>query len=65
MIYRVYNKYHDPKYYLGDFGRALAEDSYKNICNYADSIDRRGLYLYHYYFFNNAPGDWRVKIRGI
>lgn len=62
IIHRMYRKYHNPKEYVGDFIRALAEDSYKKLCNLADSKNRRALYLYHYYLYNNAMRDWREKM---
>lgn len=63
QIHRAYKKYHDPPEYAGKFIRELAKDSVRRVLMVADNLNQRALIVYHYYFYNCAPGDWREKLR--
>ncbi len=63
QIHRAYRKYHDPTYYAGEFIPALAGDSLSRVFSVADTLNERALRIYHYYFVNCVPGDWREKLR--
>ncbi len=63
QIHRAYKKYHDPKSYAGDFMAEFAGDSFSRIMSIADNLNARVLCIYHSYFYNCAPGDWRTKLR--
>jgi len=64
QIHRAYKKYHDPTEYAGDFIWEFAGDSLRGVFSVADNLNQRALIVYHYYFFNCAPGDWREKLGG-
>ncbi len=63
QIHRAYKKYHDPTQYVGSFMVEFAGDSLRRVMSAGDNLNLRVLNLYHYYFYNCAPGDWREKIR--
>ncbi len=63
QIHKAYRKYHDPKCYAGDFILALASDSVSRVFSVADNLNERALIVYHYYFVNCVPSDWRGKLR--
>ena len=63
QIYKAYLKYHDPNVYAGDFVREFANDSVKGAMAYADNVNQRGLIVWHYYFYNCVPGDWRERLK--
>jgi len=64
QIHRAYKKYHDPKEYVGNFMFEFASDSLRRVMSAGDNLNLRVLNIYHYYFYNCAPGDWREKISG-
>lgn len=59
QIHRAYKKYHDPAEYAGDFMFEFANDSIRRVFSIADNLNERALIIYHYYFYNCVPGDWR------
>jgi len=63
QIHRAYKKYHDASEYAGDFIREFAGDSLQRVFSIADNLNERALIVYHYYFYNCAPGDWREKLK--
>ena len=63
QIHRAYKKYHDPSNYAGDFMVEFAGDSLNRVMSIADNLNMRALGIYHYYFYNCAPSDWRNKIK--
>ena len=63
QIHRAYKKYHDPSEYAGDFIWEFAGDSLRRVLSVADNLNQRALIVYHYYFYNCVPGDWREKLR--
>lgn len=63
QIHRAFMKYHDPASYAGDFMLEFAGDSLLRIMSIADNLNARALGIYHSYFYNCAPGDWRTKLR--
>ena len=63
QIHRAYKKYHNPSSYAGDFMVEFAGDSIRRVMAAGDNLNLRTLNIYHYYFYNCAPGDWREKIR--
>lgn len=63
QIHRAYMKYHDPTAYAGNFIREFASDSLRRIFSIADNLNERALIVYHYYFYNCVPGDWRERLK--
>ena len=63
QIHRAYKKYHDSSEYAGDFIWEFAGDSLSRVFSAADNLNERALIVYHYYFYNCAPGDWREKLK--
>ena len=63
QIHRAYRKYHDPELYAGEFILVFAGDSVRRVLSVADSLNQRALIVYHYYFYNCVPGDWREKLK--
>ena len=63
QIHKAYRKYYDPTYYAGEFIPALAGDSLSRVFSVADTLNERALRIYHYYFVNCVPVDWREKLR--
>ena len=63
QIHKAYRKYHNPTYYAGEFILALAGDSVSRVFSVADNLNERALIVYHYYFYNCVPGDWREVFR--
>ncbi len=63
QIHKAYKKYHDPTLYAGEFIPALARDSVSRVFSVADNLNERALIVYHYYFYNCVPDDWREKLR--
>ena len=63
QIHRAYKKYHDPSEYAGDFMLEFAGDSIRRVLSAADNLNQRVLAVYHRYFYNCVPGDWREKLR--
>jgi len=59
-IYEHYHKWNQP----GQFLMALATNNFDKIMDYADSENKRAIYLYRLYLYNCAPGNWREKLRG-
>ena len=62
QIHRAYKKYHTPKEWAGEFIYALAQDSVRAVFSVADNLNRRALIVYHFYFYNCVPGDWRERL---
>ncbi len=63
QIHRAYKKYYDRDKYAGSFIREVAGDSLRRVFSVADNLNQRALIIYHYYFYNCAPGDWRQKLK--
>ena len=63
QLHRAYRAYYDPKEYPGEFIVEFASDSFRRIIDKADTTNRKALFVYHLYFYNCAPGDWREKLK--
>lgn len=63
QIHKAYMRYHDPAFYAGEFIPELAGDRLSRIFSAADNLNERALIVYHYYFYNCVPGDWRERLK--
>lgn len=62
QIHKAYKKYHDPTSYAGDFMLEFAGDRISHVFSAADNLNAKALIIYHYYFYNCVPDDWRKKL---
>ena len=63
QLHKACRKYHNPKHYAGEFIPEFAGDSLRRVLSVADNLNQRALIIYHYYFYNCVPGDWREKLK--
>lgn len=62
LIHKIYRKYHDANLTMGSFLWALVENDFDEAVAHADSTSTKGLLLFHLYFYNHAPRNWREVI---
>ena len=62
QLHKAYDRYFTGSY-AGDFIPELAGDSFRRIMSVADNTNRKAVYLYHMFFYNCAPADWREKLK--
>lgn len=65
LIHHIYRwrQGHKPPGALGRFLRAVMENDLAEAAGAADDINRKALWLYPLYMYNNAPSDWKTWIQ--
>lgn len=62
MIMQIYYKYHKPGRIVGHVAMALIENDFYRFFRRADLTNGRAAVVYHEYFYNWAPTEWRRNI---
>jgi len=52
------HKWYYENYPLGDFLTAVVRNDFRQACTKADDVNRKALYLYALFVFNQIPGDY-------
>ena len=62
-ILQACKMYHDRGSTYNDLIWALAGNNFNEIMLTADNINKKCVGVYHKYFYNCVPADWRERIR--
>ncbi len=63
MIMQIYYKYHQPDRVIGHVARALIRNDFYGFFRRADILNAKAAVVYHEYFYNWAPENWRARCR--
>jgi hypothetical protein len=62
LIMGIYYKFHAPERVVGHVSMALIKNNFYRFFRKADLTNGRAAVVYHEYFYNWAPEDWRQRI---